>query len=574
MYNILIIGIETCRKDALQCYNPTTNTSHIQEFANKSLIFDNYFVTANNTYQSWGCTFSGKYAYKTGIATSPTKKMDVKLMDQIFMNNGYYVKWGNFNVYNLFGSEIEYSKSIGEFREPFFVFETGIDGHSPYGLTEKKFRSSDSRQLKDDHKRYIASHDTIFRGHIEKYSKYLDDTIVILMADHGDKITYGDAQHANNVDNETVNIPFILYHPKIKPRRINDLFTSIDIFPTLLGFCGIDYKDKFDGMDLSPYLLNNLPFPDRTVQIGPCAGCKDIRQISQGYSGYSPNQQYEYSRKEVLMRYKDYRNRNYVNNLFDELEKKNYFADEWTRRSEVYNNLEYAQHTPYVDKIIEKLDLRDNLKIVDAGAGTGMITKAILDKTDNVNKNIEIYAVDQSYAMLSKCPNNVAIKKFVADVGHLMFIPDNSVDRIVCSMMLHSEFESTDIIIREFHRILKKGGILILAEGIPMDDSLLEFYKSFLLKKEKREIFTKQKLVDMLDTNFGNIGDIDLSEVVLKSQSIKNWLYNSCTEEKLTKEIMDIHINANQETKGKMAMIFKDNDILCDWKYVIVKCTK
>lgn len=573
-YNVLIIGIETCRKDAFQCYNPNRNTPFIQKFAEKSLIFDNYVVTTSNTYQSWGCLFSGKYAHNSGIGIKPRNEINAKLMNEIFFNNGYYVRTEDYGDYKAMGYEAEYPESIGELREPFFMFiaERDLNAHTPYGLSDEVFKMSNRDTLIEAHGKFVERLDSMFQNCIEKYlnsKRRYDSTIVILTADHGDMIEDGYAGHFENINPQTTNIPFIMYHPQIKPRRIDELFSNIDIFPTLLDFCGIKCDENFDGMNLSSNLLDNSPFPDRVIQIGPSIGCKDIRLYGHGHMSLIQN--YEYSRKEVLMRYKDYKNREYVNKLFANLENENYFKDEWVERSKTYNNLDSQQNKELIDNIIIMSDVVHGIKIIDAGAGTGIISTAIVEKIDKDKiENVEIYAIDQCYSMLKICPDNKNIKKYVADIEHMMFIPDSSIDRIICRMVLHSEFERIDNIIKEFKRILKDNGNLILSEGIPMNDSLLDFYKSFLFKKEKRDVFTIDYLIKILK----DFHDIKTQEIILKNQSIKNWLDNSGTEKKLADEIFRIHLQAPKEIKEKINMIEMNDDIYCDWKFITIKCTK
>ncbi len=300
------------------------------------------------------------------------------------------------------------------------------------------------------------------------------------------------------------------------------------------------------------------------------------------------NEPLKQSRKEVLMKYKDYPDREYVNKLFEKLDKCNYFNDEWVGRSGPYNKLNWRNNERCISKTIDmldlKLDLKDghNLLIVDAGAGTGKISLAIAEYTDQENIDVKIYAIDQSYAMLEKCPEHMKIKKYVADVEHMTFISDNSIDRIICSMVLHSEYKYADSVVREFWRILKKDGILVIFESIPMvDDSdndnlFMDFYNSFLTLKEDRIMFTKDGLKYglvglMKDLDFDNV---IVEEVILEQQSIKNWLHNSCTDDNLMDKIVDMHINAPEIVKNGINLIERDNDVFCDWKFGIAKGVK
>lgn len=290
------------------------------------------------------------------------------------------------------------------------------------------------------------------------------------------------------------------------------------------------------------------------------------------------------TRKEILMKYKDCQDREFVNMLFRKLDGLGYFDDEWVARSGQYHKLDWRNNERGIGKTIDMLDFKlgrsESLKIIDAGAGTGKISLAIAEYTDQKEINVEIYAVDQSYAMLEKCPEHKKIKKYIADIEHMTFISDNSIDRVICSMVLHSEYKHVGSILREFWRILKKGGILVIFESIPMvDDSdsgnlFLAFYMSFLTLKEDRVMFTKNGLIEMIGN--ADFGYVVIEEIVLEQQSIKNWLHNSCTEDSLADKIMGMHIKALDVIKKGINMTEseRDNDILCDWKFGIAKGIK
>ena len=63
----------------------------------------------------------------------------------------------------------------------------------------------------------------------------------------------------NSPYEEAVHIPFILRYPgKVKGNlRTQTLFSSVDVFPTLMGLCGLDSPCEVQGKDLSHGLLGN-----------------------------------------------------------------------------------------------------------------------------------------------------------------------------------------------------------------------------------------------------------------------------------------------------------------------------
>ncbi len=88
----------------------------------------------------------------------------------------------------------------------------------------------------------------------------LDNTIVIVTADHGNCLGKHDEISKNNFYEESLRIPFIIYWKgKIMPGIDDKFLGSIpDIFPTLLDLTGDKNKipGDIDGKSYAPYFLN------------------------------------------------------------------------------------------------------------------------------------------------------------------------------------------------------------------------------------------------------------------------------------------------------------------------------
>lgn len=91
--------------------------------------------------------------------------------------------------------------------------------------------------------------------YLEKEKK-LEDTLVILTADHGESLTeHGIYWAHRGLYEEVVKVPLILRHPSLLPQRIVDsLVQTVDITPTILDFLGIKLKEDLDGVSLLPLI--------------------------------------------------------------------------------------------------------------------------------------------------------------------------------------------------------------------------------------------------------------------------------------------------------------------------------
>jgi choline-sulfatase len=83
----------------------------------------------------------------------------------------------------------------------------------------------------------------------------LDDTIVIVTADHGESLgEHGEATHAIFVYDATVRVPLIVRHPATLPagRVYDGPVRLVDVMPTVLGWLAIEGASETQGTDLGP----------------------------------------------------------------------------------------------------------------------------------------------------------------------------------------------------------------------------------------------------------------------------------------------------------------------------------
>lgn len=93
-----------------------------------------------------------------------------------------------------------------------------------------------------------------------KEMKLDDNTIVVILADHGNCLGKHAEISKNNIFEESLRIPFIIrWKDHIKPRRDNTFLGSLpDIYPTLLDLMGLKSKipKSIDGKSYAQYYLN------------------------------------------------------------------------------------------------------------------------------------------------------------------------------------------------------------------------------------------------------------------------------------------------------------------------------
>ena len=114
------------------------------------------------------------------------------------------------------------------------------------------------------------------------------------------------------------------------------------------------------------------------------------------------------------------------------------------------------------------LDIKGGENLLDAGCGPGLVIERILEQ--NPESGISIMGVDINKTMMRharrKLRNLSNVKLQIADLNRSLEFPDDTFDRVICSNVLYA-LEEPRAVISEFHRVLKPGGALIIANPKP-----------------------------------------------------------------------------------------------------------
>lgn len=98
----------------------------------------------------------------------------------------------------------------------------------------------------------IAQADANIAGFLESIpEERLADTAIILSADHGEAFgEHGKVWHAQSLYQEEIHIPLMMHIPGVKPMRITEPVSLMDIAPTILSVSGVAIPETFKGDDL------------------------------------------------------------------------------------------------------------------------------------------------------------------------------------------------------------------------------------------------------------------------------------------------------------------------------------
>lgn len=306
--NVILITIDTLRKDHLPCYGYKVNTApNISSFAKESLIFNNAISQSSWTLPSHASIMTGMYPHRHR-AVKPSTPIDKRLITlaEYLKKSGY--KTAGFVSHTLVSEKYGFDKGFNRFdssnakdsewrttsenithlginwikkaKKKFFLWLHYFDPHDEYLYYKNidfKYISTINENEKlnfpgwNDYpnpyleycnrnkKKFIS----LYNGEIFntdyyigklisflKEKEYLKNTIIIITSDHGESFNrYGLYGHDNFLYSDLINVPLILHLPKVKYEVISDVCEIKDIMPTLLDLLDIKKPE---------YLNNNL----------------------------------------------------------------------------------------------------------------------------------------------------------------------------------------------------------------------------------------------------------------------------------------------------------------------------
>ncbi len=298
--NVLLITLDTTRADHLGCFGyPKRTSTHIDRLAADGTLFTRAMSTAAVTNTAHASIFTGLLPYQHNVRLLLDKRQSVlpdehNTISEFYraagartaafvsavpassdfgLNQGFEVFDENFDrdgVINQRSAEETVDAALrwlGSGGAPFFCWVHLFDPHDPklrppFEICDL-FRPAD---LSDDEAKLRAIYDAeiyYMDLHIGRLLEYLeqtaqrDRTLIVLVSDHGEGLGDHNWWQHGIIYQEQVHVPLILCGPGVpRGRKVDELVSTIDILPTIVGLTGIaaHLPADLEGRDLRPLL--------------------------------------------------------------------------------------------------------------------------------------------------------------------------------------------------------------------------------------------------------------------------------------------------------------------------------
>ena len=278
--SVLVITLDTCRRDHLTCYGDANGTTpNLELFAKESIVFDEAYSTAPVTLPAHASIFTGFDPSANGVRNNGTHPLDpgfVTLAERIHalgyqtgavvagfpVDHRYGLAQG-FDTYDDSLSAVTQASPVPERNAeevtsrglrwirthkdagPWFAWLHYFDAHDPY-LPPAPFQALFSNPY-DGELAYLDAHlGGLFRE--LKRQGLWDQTLIVLTADHGESLgDHGEETHSLFLYQGTTAVPLLIKPPRstgFAVRRIAELVSTVDLCPTVLELAGGSFDPK------------------------------------------------------------------------------------------------------------------------------------------------------------------------------------------------------------------------------------------------------------------------------------------------------------------------------------------
>jgi arylsulfatase A-like enzyme/Flp pilus assembly protein TadD len=285
--NLLLITIDTLRPDRLGCYGSTRiETPSIDKMARAGVVFGRAFAHTPLTLPSHANILLGTTPLQHGVHDNGNFKVPDNLpnLALYLKQNGYATgafigafpldaRFGlnrGFDVYDeRYGSgsgldfkfvERKAEAVVGSALTwldgrtgPWFLWIHCFDPHQPYE-PPAPFSTRYKDDLYGGEVAYVDSALAKLFGYLEN-SRQAGSTVVVFTGDHGQSLgEHGESTHGYFAYNSTLWVPLIVSGPGVKPGRVDQNVSHIDIFPTACDLLGLPKPAYLQGLSLLPVM--------------------------------------------------------------------------------------------------------------------------------------------------------------------------------------------------------------------------------------------------------------------------------------------------------------------------------
>ncbi|HET7541546.1 MAG TPA: sulfatase [Polyangiaceae bacterium] len=293
--NVLLLTVDSLRADMPWTGYPRAIAPNLTKLAEQSVVYTNAYALSSYTAKSVAGFLTSRYPstlYRSGFFFATYPKSDLFLAEVLKRHGVLTTAWHGHGYFRSAGFEqgfdtwqlvpgIEFNPETDEsitsqamtelgmklLRKPeatgkqFFAWAHYMDPHDQYNKHPEASPEFGNRN-RDRYDNEVFYTD-LWLGKLLTWAReqqWWKNTVLIVSADHGEAFgEHGFYKHAFEIWEVLTRVPLLISGPGIKPRRIDERRSQLDLAPTILDLMGFPPEPEFMGKSLLPELQGSTP---------------------------------------------------------------------------------------------------------------------------------------------------------------------------------------------------------------------------------------------------------------------------------------------------------------------------
>ena len=299
--NIIFVLLDGSRWDRLDI------SKDFQILRNEGILFNNISAAYPYTFAAINAMFTGKFGKENGVDAYYKMfrlKNSINFLPEILKNNGYFTacdlisdKVISSRGFDIHQSHDEYVDDLLERhpnflekiflsakKKPVFAFLQFSKIHTVTVTEVLKKYDWDNQEFYKNSKNNLKNYDESFLQST-KYAKKIYDTVkklgklkatvIIFFCDHGTGVgeRFGERNYGVFLFEETIRTYHLFIGSNMQKNILTDkLFSSIQLFPTILDIAEINSSNYCSVRSLEPYLINSKDIDSEEITFSETGG--------------------------------------------------------------------------------------------------------------------------------------------------------------------------------------------------------------------------------------------------------------------------------------------------------------
>lgn len=235
---------------------------------------------------------------------------------------------------------------------------------------------------------------------------------------------------------------------------------------------------------------------------------------------------------------------------------------EWSEQKQRnYHTLQWVNEPTLTDTLTETCGRGEAL--LELGCGTGTMISRLAERFDRC------VGVDPATYLLQHAPAVPNVEYVPSKLEDLNY--ESEFDCVLVRNTIH-HLADPEAGVAQAKRALRRGGKLVVCQGVPPHHSLLPFYRDLFALFDKRHLLTEADIITMFRTN--GFREIALVPVFMANVDLIEWLRKVSPNEEVYSKALALHREGGdvfrrayevQEDGGKFTMT---------WRFMIISAVK